>query len=169
MGFPVCYTDLLLPNLFLRTFSLFAPLRTAVHFLLRLPGLLEPDPTPLQEPESLYSSSVSPSLTLMRELLPVVRFSDLADGCPDPPESACSVCLHDFEADDEIRRLLNCRHVFHWGCLDRWIGYARRTCPLCRAPVVPDEVEGPINERLWAASGVPELHEDSYGDARHGL
>ncbi|KAI3422719.1 RING-type domain-containing protein [Psidium guajava] len=169
MGFPLCYTDLLLPNLFLRSFSLFALLRTAVHFLLRLPELLEPDPTPLQEPESPCPTSDSPSLTMMRELLPVVRFSDLADGDPDLPESACAVCLHDFEADDEIRRPLNCRHVFHRGCLDRWMGYARRTCPLCRSLVVPDEVEGPIDERLWAASGVPELYENSYGDARHGL
>ncbi|KAF8027648.1 hypothetical protein BT93_E0529 [Corymbia citriodora subsp. variegata] len=177
MGFPVCYTDLLLPNLFLRTFSLFALLRTAIHFLLRLPEA-DPDPDPdpdpyptlLLEPEPCYSPAF-PSLAMVRELLPVVRFSDLlADGGgPDPPEATCVVCLHDFEADDEIRRPLNCRHVFHRGCLDRWMGYVRKTCPLCRAPVVPDEAEGWIDERLWAASGVPEFYEDYHGDTGYSL
>ncbi|XP_030474975.1 brassinosteroid-responsive RING protein 1-like [Syzygium oleosum] len=170
MGFPVCYTDLLLPNLFLRTFSLLALLRAAIHFLLRLPDLPDPDPTPLREPEP-RCSPVSPSLTMMRDLLPVVRFLDLADSGQDPPESTCAVCLHDFEAEDEIRRPLNCRHVFHRGCLDRWIGFVRRTCPLCRALVVPDDVEGAINERLWAASGVPEFYEEYqyHGDTGYSL
>ncbi|KAK3429227.1 hypothetical protein EUGRSUZ_E00641 [Eucalyptus grandis] len=178
MGFPVCYTDLLLPNLFLRTFSLFALLRAAIRSLLRLPELPDPDPDPDADPPSLlepkpYYSPASPSLAMMCELLPVVRFSDLAGvgggSEPHPTETTCAVCLHDFEADDEIRRPLNCRHVFHRGCLDRWMGCVRRTCPLCRAPVVPDEVAESIDERLWAASGVPEFYEDFYGDTGYSL
>ena len=48
------------------------------------------------------ASSVLNSISalLIRESLPVVKFSELVD----PPES-CAVCLYEFEGEDEIRRL----------------------------------------------------------------
>nr|GLL32092.1 E3 ubiquitin-protein ligase RHA2B-like [Ipomoea trifida] len=50
--------------------------------------------------------------------------------------SECSVCLCGIEEGDEIREL-NCHHLFHRVCLDRWVGYGRVTCPLCRRSVAP--------------------------------
>ncbi|KAF3448596.1 hypothetical protein FNV43_RR09309 [Rhamnella rubrinervis] len=100
----------------------------------------------------------SMSALLIREILPVVKFSELVD----PPES-CAVCLYEFEGQDEIRRLTNCRHIFHRGCLDRWMGYDQRTCPLCRTPFIPEDMQGAFNERLWAATGIP----DFYGEYSH--
>ena len=160
MGFPVGYTELLFPKLFLHVFSVLGFIRKFISILFRYLGLhdfLEPD---IAWPE--HSVRVpefqSVSARLIREILPVVKFSELVD----PPE-ACAVCLYEFEASDEIRRLTNCRHIFHRGCLDRWMGYDQRTCPLCRTPLIPDEMQGAFNERLWEASGIPEF----YGEYPH--
>jgi hypothetical protein len=32
--------------------------------------------------------------------------------------------------DDDIKTLVRCRHRFHRGCIDRWLG-ERRICPRC--------------------------------------
>ncbi|XWS61744.1 hypothetical protein CRYUN_Cryun07bG0151900 [Craigia yunnanensis] len=167
MGFPVCYSELLLPRLLLHTLSLLGYLLkfiSTLFFYLGLPDFLEPD-IPWRETagtNAFTSASSSPtphripvSALLIRELLPVVRFSDLVD----PPES-CAVCLYDFEGQDEIRRLTNCQHIFHRSCLDRWMVYDQKTCPLCRTSFVPDDMQETFNERLWAASGIPEFFGD---------
>ncbi|XVE57925.1 hypothetical protein DITRI_Ditri04bG0128800 [Diplodiscus trichospermus] len=167
MGFPIGYSELFLPRLLLHTLSLLGYLRNFISTLflyLGLPDFLEPN-IPWRDTadtDSSTSASSSPmrrripvSALLIRELLPVVNFSDLVD----PPES-CAVCLYDFEGHDEIRRLTNCRHIFHRSCLDRWMGYDQQTCPLCRTSFVPDDMQDTFNERLWAASGIPEFFGD---------
>ncbi|RVX04127.1 E3 ubiquitin-protein ligase RHA1B [Vitis vinifera] len=80
-------------------------------------------------------------------------------GAGDPPDQ-CAVCLYEFEGQEEIRRLTNCRHIFHRSCLDRWMDCDQKTCPLCRTPFIPDDMQEAFNERLWAASALP----DFYGD-----
>ncbi|CAI0476103.1 unnamed protein product [Linum tenue] len=144
MGFPVGYTELLLPKFLIHTLSLLSFLRRLINALFRVIGL--PD---FLEPNISWSPPPSSS----PDILPVVRFGDLVD----PPES-CAVCLYDFEAEDEIRGLANCRHVFHKGCLDRWMGYDRKTCPLCRTPVIPEDMQESFNEKFWAASGIPDFY-----------
>lgn len=159
MGFPVGYTDLFLPKLLLQFLTFLGFIRKFMSFMFRFAGLndfLEPefshDPT---RPESVTSFH-SVSAVLIRELLPVVRYSELVD----PPES-CAVCLYEFEAGDEIRRLTNCRHIFHKCCLDRWMDHDQKTCPLCRTPFVSDDLQDSFNERLWAASGIADYYGDS--------
>ncbi|TYJ48954.1 hypothetical protein E1A91_A01G100800v1 [Gossypium mustelinum] len=49
----------------------------------------------------------------------------------DEEEVECAICLCKIDEDDEIPEL-RCDHVFHKVCLDRWVGYRRSTCPLCR-------------------------------------
>ncbi|KAI3716754.1 hypothetical protein L1987_67860 [Smallanthus sonchifolius] len=158
MGFPVGYTDLYLPKLLLHILTLLGYIRKFISFIFQSAGLgdfLEPDfasdPT-RSEPVTQFCSV---SAALIRELLPVVKFSELVD----PPES-CAVCLYEFDASDEIRRLTNCRHIFHRCCLDRWMDHDQKTCPLCRTPFIPDDLQESFNERLWAASGIA----DYYGD-----
>lgn len=63
------------------------------------------------------------------------------------------MCLCGIGGGDEVRRLTNCRHVFHRGCLDRWMDHDQRTCPLCRTPLIPDEMASALS---WAAAGVPD-------------
>ncbi|MBA0769349.1 hypothetical protein Gotri_018090, partial [Gossypium trilobum] len=74
----------------------------------------------------------------------------------------CAVCLYEFEGGEEIRWLRNCRHVFHRACLDRWMDHDQKTCPLCRTPFVPDELQDEFNQRLWSASGVGDLHSEYF-------
>lgn len=52
----------------------------------------------------------------------------------------CTICFEDFQAEDEVR-ILDCKHYYHPGCIDRWlIGHSKR-CPCCREIIQ-------INEKL---------------------
>ena len=53
----------------------------------------------------------------------LVRPEPLAD------EETCAICIMDFEAHDDVRRL-PCRHLFHYECILRWL--YNRNCPVCR-------------------------------------
>ncbi|KAI4314007.1 hypothetical protein L6164_026950 [Bauhinia variegata] len=50
-------------------------------------------------------------------------------------EVDCAVCLCKIREGEEIR-VLRCEHVFHRGCLERWVGF-NATCPICRDLVGP--------------------------------
>ncbi|KAL4363966.1 hypothetical protein GQ457_04G031250 [Hibiscus cannabinus] len=158
MGFPVGYTEVFLPKLFVHTLWFLGFIRHVIVALFSYLGLsdfIETDVTVWQDtrtrtrPESPHVSAL-----LIREILPVIKFDELVV-VGDPPES-CAVCLYEFEGGEEIRWLRNCRHVFHRACLDRWIDHDQKTCPLCRTPFVPEE----FNQRLWAASGVGDSHSE---------
>ncbi|CAH2048228.1 unnamed protein product [Thlaspi arvense] len=140
--------------------SLIRKLVSTIFWIIGLPNFLEPDPvsTPWPEPPPnsttsshgshqdsyLYSAAI-----LAGEILPVVRFSDLNR----PESECCAVCLYDFENDDEIRRLTNCSHIFHKGCLDRWMmDYNQMTCPLCRTQFIPDDLQMAFSQKLWSES-----------------
>lgn len=45
--------------------------------------------------------------------------------------SDCAICLTEFVAGDEIRKLPQCGHGFHVACIDRWLG-SHSSCPSCR-------------------------------------
>uniref|UniRef100_A0A7E4UW61 RING-type domain-containing protein n=1 Tax=Panagrellus redivivus TaxID=6233 RepID=A0A7E4UW61_PANRE len=49
---------------------------------------------------------------------------------PEQERDRCTVCLCDFETGDEVRAL-NCSHMFHVDCIDRWLVYNKK-CPVCR-------------------------------------
>ncbi|MED6112511.1 hypothetical protein PIB30_062398 [Stylosanthes scabra] len=183
MGFPVGYTEVLVPNIFLRLLTFLAALRNLVLSLFRLLGISElldttsTDTYPLSwaqahqaqfnRPNTTTTTTTIPipslSAILIREFLPVMKFSDLAgagDFIPATTENGCAVCLSEFSGEDEIRCMANCRHVFHSGCVDRWMDHDQRTCPLCRTPFVPDHKVNEYNQRLWEASGATEFYAD---------
>ncbi|KAF8412215.1 hypothetical protein HHK36_000175 [Tetracentron sinense] len=161
MGFPASYTDIFVPKLLLHTLSVLGFIRKLISLLFRnlgLGDLLESDIAWPDRPTHIPQYH-SVSAVLIREILPVVKFEDLVSGEVDMPE-CCAVCLYEFEGQEEIRRLMNCRHIFHRSCLDRWMDHDQKTCPLCRTLFIPDEMHEAFNDRLWAASGIP----DFYGD-----
>jgi hypothetical protein len=47
----------------------------------------------------------------------------------------CSVCLSEFEEDENLRLLPKCNHAFHLPCIDTWLR-SHTNCPMCRAPIV---------------------------------
>ncbi|XP_015084590.1 E3 ubiquitin-protein ligase RHA1B-like [Solanum pennellii] len=158
MGFPLGYTDLNFPKLLLHLLSILFFIRKLIcnlFTILGLPDFLEPDfPYPTRPGEE-NTRLCSVSAAIIREILPVVKFSEIVD----PPEK-CVVCLYEFDSGDEIRMLMNCRHVFHRSCVDRWMDHDQKTCPLCRKEFVPEGMMGIFNEKLWLAFGVNDFCEE---------
>jgi len=60
----------------------------------------------------------------------------------DKEDSQCSVCLCDYEEEEELRRLPKCNHKFHITCIDQWLNN-NSTCPLCRENLKPDADQAP--------------------------
>ncbi|XP_045819269.1 E3 ubiquitin-protein ligase RING1-like [Trifolium pratense] len=56
--------------------------------------------------------------------------------------SDCSVCLSEFEEDENLRLLPKCNHAFHLPCIDTWLR-SHTNCPMCRAPIVVDPLRIP--------------------------
>ncbi|KAI1318820.1 hypothetical protein EDD11_005666 [Mortierella claussenii] len=48
-------------------------------------------------------------------------------------DEECAICLCDFEDGDELRHLY-CDHLFHRGCVDRWLA-RHATCPKCKRSI----------------------------------
>ncbi|KAJ4799770.1 RING/U-box superfamily protein [Rhynchospora pubera] len=151
MGFPVGYSDLLLPKLVLHLLVLLGAVRRCLLWVFRTVGLgdlLEMDEPSvqghatsriLQHRRPQFKSVPS---VLIEEALPVVKFEELDSNKAEAV--CCAVCLYDIEGREEVRRLSNCCHVFHRGCLDRWMEHDQHTCPLCRAKLIPDEMGSPV-------------------------
>lgn len=157
MGFPVGYSELLLPKQLLHLLLLLGYLRRFLLWAFDAVGLgdlLDLGDEHLAQEHARGEHGAAEALLqhrrsefrpvtamVIEEVLPVVRFDELeAAACVD---GDCAVCLSGIGGGDEVRRLPNCRHVFHRGCIDRWMGHQQRTCPLCRAPLMPGDA-------LWA-------------------
>ncbi|KAL8136391.1 hypothetical protein V2J09_002392 [Rumex salicifolius] len=137
MGFPVAYKEVVLRRLA----TLFSLLRPVFLSLLHsCPGRVE-DPT---------RSTPSSALLMIRDHLPVMRFADAVAMESEAPPETCAVCLCEFEGKDEVRWLSNCRHLFHRECVDRWIDLDHRSCPLCRAHLLSDDLLEEFNQRLYS-------------------
>jgi len=153
MGFPVAYSEILIPRLLLNVVFVFGFIRIAVCWLLCFMGFgdfLETEASWPDETDSWLEASSSISAERIRERLPIVRFGVLAEET-EVEDVMCAVCLNGVERHEEIRILTNCSHIFHRGCLDKWVDHGQRTCPLCRLPFLSDDdIQREINEELRA-------------------
>ncbi|PKA63068.1 RING-H2 finger protein ATL40 [Apostasia shenzhenica] len=66
----------------------------------------------------------------------------------------CVVCQSLVRDGEMMKRMVNCRHFFHVGCIDEWL-HSHSTCPICRAAAKPPEKEI-AGGRLLAAPLMPE-------------
>lgn len=56
----------------------------------------------------------------------------------------CAVCLCRINEGDEVIEL-RCNHLYHSVCLERWLGYGHRTCPLCRDNLQPPQLAAELH------------------------
>ncbi|URE07662.1 Zinc finger, C3HC4 type (RING finger) [Musa troglodytarum] len=181
MGFPASYSELLLlPKILLHIALILGCLRRFVFRLFDAVGLGDLVDSDAPWPENSGRSQLdhhhhhhhhhhhqqpaqfrSVSAMLIQEALPVVRYKELV-AAGQHVGGSCAVCLCEFEDAEEVRRLNNCRHVFHRGCIDRWLEFDQRTCPLCRTPLVGEETQDVLDDQMWAAAGVPDSYYDDY-------
>jgi RING-H2 zinc finger protein RHA1 len=177
MGFPVEYPEMLLPRALLQALLLLGHLHRFLLWAFHAVGLGDlidlgcndyyypapPSAAAAAAEQTTGRDAAAPPLqhrrpefrpvpaVLVEEALPVVRFEELAvTACGG---GDCAVCLSGIGAADEVRRLSNCRHAFHRGCLDRWMAHDQRTCPLCRAPLIPGSAAA--GDPGWAAAAAP--------------
>ncbi|KAK9165775.1 hypothetical protein Scep_000966 [Stephania cephalantha] len=76
------------------------------------------------------SNGVSKSII---DSIPVFKYNNVLVGVENKTE--CAVCLGEFKADETLRLLPKCNHVFHLPCIDAWLQW-NKTCPLCRVLIV---------------------------------
>lgn len=65
-------------------------------------------------------------------------------------DETCSICLDEFTIGEEIRRL-PCNHVFHPGCMERWVAGGHDTCPNCRHNMTEPKPVEPANSEVAVA------------------
>jgi len=81
------------------------------------------------------------------QLLPLTSFGETKERHPETEETfflreeteeTCAVCLNKLKMEDGVRDLMNCDHVFHTECIDKWLEHGHenenhnQTCPLCK-------------------------------------
>ncbi|CAI9753190.1 unnamed protein product [Fraxinus pennsylvanica] len=59
----------------------------------------------------------------------------------------CSVCLNEFQEEENLRLLPKCSHAFHVPCIDTWLR-SHQNCPVCRAPIVSNTNSAPVSSVL---------------------
>ncbi|KAG1354097.1 putative RING-H2 finger protein ATL72 [Cocos nucifera] len=80
------------------------------------------------------------------EAIAVIVYGDLPASLPSfsaasPEAESCPVCLAEYVAGEEVRVLPRCGHMFHKGCIDRWLLTSSSLCPICRDRVIEREVQ----------------------------
>jgi hypothetical protein len=58
------------------------------------------------------------------------KFSDIEN----PTHTSCSITLEQFNEDDEVIEIINCKHYFNCDALKTWLA-TNNVCPVCRQPV----------------------------------
>ncbi|KAK9116837.1 hypothetical protein Sjap_015784 [Stephania japonica] len=81
----------------------------------------------LESTEQAKFCFVPASRSAFDNLEKMVLKKDVFGGCAG---YGCQICLENMEIGSEVTRM-PCSHVFHWGCIDKWLG-TNHVCPLCR-------------------------------------
>ncbi|KDP29597.1 hypothetical protein JCGZ_19124 [Jatropha curcas] len=82
----------------------------------------------LHEPWNLVTNGLDEALIKSITIVKYEKGDGLIEG------TDCSVCLSEFQEDDNLRLLPKCSHAFHVSCIDTWLK-SHSNCPLCRANI----------------------------------
>ncbi|KAM7253368.1 hypothetical protein ACFE04_025986 [Oxalis oulophora] len=77
----------------------------------------------------------------LREMLPIIVYKESFF----VNDTLCSVCLGDYQADDQLQQIPACGHTFHMECIDSWL-VNHTTCPLCRLSLLASSAKTTQNE-----------------------
>ncbi|KAF1843307.1 uncharacterized protein K460DRAFT_287660 [Cucurbitaria berberidis CBS 394.84] len=134
----------------LTTPSLFTDSPTYEDMML-LSSILGPAKPPVASEEDVASA---PGLFRIRNISGVL-IAEAVDGEETvdlASDARCLVCLCDFEADEEARKLVKCEHLFHKVCIDQWLTTGRNSCPLCRGEGVHETDKEPADPPAFAGN-----------------
>lgn len=59
-----------------------------------------------------------------------LKFKDLSENIK-KDNNICSICQYTFKKYNKVR-LLNCNHIYHQRCIDKWLSEMSYKCPICR-------------------------------------
>ncbi|XP_010926559.1 E3 ubiquitin-protein ligase MPSR1 [Elaeis guineensis] len=68
-----------------------------------------------------------------------MRTVEVGEG--DLSEQECAVCLDGFKSSGGVVKEMPCRHMFHGGCIEKWLGM-HGSCPVCRYQMPVEEEDG---------------------------
>ncbi|KAE9619543.1 putative transcription factor C2H2 family [Lupinus albus] len=106
-----------------------------------IPDLLEPQ-------HSILDVGLDESTILS---YPKMVYSEAKLSKSDWTATCCSICLSDYKANDMLRVLPDCEHLFHPKCIDPWLRL-HPTCPVCRTSPFPTPLSTPLAEVVPLAS-----------------
>ncbi|CAK8573541.1 unnamed protein product [Lathyrus sativus] len=83
-----------------------------------------------ETPNSENDIGINPQLL---QTFPILLYSSITKHLKEGDEGPlpCAVCLSDFNDNDTVRVLPQCKHFFHPSCIDAWLS-SHVTCPVCR-------------------------------------
>ena len=86
------------------------------------------------EEEGGYTERSRTRGTSVQQLHDNLTLSTIDESLTNSSENVCIVCLREYEEGDIIRKINNCSHYFHTGCIERWL-CQHDCCPTCRCNV----------------------------------
>lgn len=180
MGFPVSQAEYLLPKFLVRMADFISQILRLIAWFFSSVGLsdlLLNSTSTTATFQTTFSSSTSPNSksrqAFLLNAIPAEKYEDShVDGVTNG--GTCAVCIQEFAAREDVRKLSNCRHVFHKCCIDPWVELGRTTCPLCRTPFVLEDTKDYVDGSSSVMSLPPTISyyyydEDYDGDSHYGL
>ena len=62
---------------------------------------------------------------------PIIVFTAKHEALSQKEDKSCSICLEDYKFNEQLRMVMDCRHVYHVHCIDEWLT-RHSSCPICR-------------------------------------
>mmetsp|Transcript_7873 Transcript_7873/g.14281 ORF Transcript_7873/g.14281 Transcript_7873/m.14281 type:complete len:369 (-) Transcript_7873:2628-3734(-) len=109
----------------------------------------------------------SGSEPLMQTSIPVSPSRDTVTSGRFVSSSTCSICIDEFVPGEMLRVLPRCDHAFHTECILPWLTERQGCCPMCKVPVLPDELQRSRRHRSRRRRGRRRMVGSSGGQRRH--